>query len=225
MEPVLRDLDRDGVLDLAYSNGDEIMCLSGQTGRTIYHAQQGGDAAWQPILLDHPEGTVLVLVHREWRKEETTIERVLLPSGKRLPTVTVPLDFGYAPFQPTAPGAEQLRVYGKYVLKLRSTEPVLTVNRVASGVELDLSDARSALQPTRWKGQEVLMYIEEFTRQSSQQSRLHVVDPVTFRVHASYALPGSSESRPQLLDVDGDGRVELLYGCRDGMLYCHSIPQ
>jgi hypothetical protein len=69
----------------------------------------------------------------------------------------------------------------------------------------------------------VLLQIVE-TAHGKEYGLLELLDPSTLHLVASFDLPGRCESRPHLLDVDGDGALELLFGCANGVFYCHEIP-
>jgi hypothetical protein len=220
--PVLRDINRDGVTDLVYKLDNDVVCISGQTGKPITHISlpDGYFGYGQPLILEHEGGWMLVV--NEFHPSR--LRRYLLPSGRQLPEVPLDFSFHLPKFDPPTTGEELIFPGEKYYFKVRNGEPALVVDRVGGGNNGLMEFSYGAKRLARWRGKEVLFSIKERAN-ATRTGLLMISDPVTAEVLQVYQLPTFSESRPHLLDVDGDGRLELLFGCEDGKTYCHSIPQ
>jgi hypothetical protein len=50
-----------------------------------------------------------------------------------------------------------------------------------------------------------------------------IVSLSNFQIVGKYSLPSMAEMPPQILDINGDGALELLVNCLDGNLYCYQL--
>lgn len=223
--PHVQDLTGDGVVDLVYYGEDHAVCLSGATGEVLLRHPVGNYFHYQrPTVVSTPEGPVLVQRDYHLAFDKTTLHRTLLPSGKALASTEVD-------------GSCRLETYGSpradvSGLLIRTRSEPHRFN-VAAGTTVPLPVAGSnknyyshcfmGARTAKYKGKEVLVQIVE-TAHGKEYGLLELLDPSTLHLVASFDLPGRCESRPHLLDVDADGALELLFGCANGVFYCHEIP-
>ena len=52
---------------------------------------------------------------------------------------------------------------------------------------------------------------------------LTIVSLKSWRIVGKYSLPSSGEMPPQIKDINGDGKKEMLINCYDGNLYCYQL--
>jgi hypothetical protein len=50
-----------------------------------------------------------------------------------------------------------------------------------------------------------------------------IVSLKSWRIVGKYSLPSSGEMPPQIKDINGDGKKEMLINCYDGNLYCYQL--
>lgn len=220
--PVVKDIDGDGVADLNYTSDQGCTGISGQTGRVLYNLPVRRNAHCQPLILDHEQGPVLAYVSYDWENQTSTIHRVLLPSGKELPFTRTQgyIDLPYS--LPPGNGSAFKCNQEKALIRISADEPAY---RVVHSVDLNYvrSSTFTSLETLNWKGTEAVLEIVEYDY-NTERSMLRVRDAKSWKLLDSFVLPTRTESTPHLIDVDRDGAKELLFGCADGRLYCHEIP-
>lgn len=219
--PAEVEVDGDGVVDLVYSRtGGQTVALSGLTGATLFALDSDASALSTPLILSSPQGPVLLNVSASGR-----VRRFLLPSGRELPPTPLPLDYLTLPRSPV-PGNDRFLVvdHEEKLLRLQAVEPVVTELAFRDRPRFDAWTTFVGHETIDWRGEEAFMRIVEYDR-VRESAVLAVNSVATQQSLATFTLPKTTESMPHLVDVDGDGRLELLYGSTDGVLYCHEIPQ
>jgi hypothetical protein len=223
--PHVQDLTGDGVVDLVYYGEDHAVCLSGATGDVLLRHPVGSYFHYQrPTVVNLPQGPVLVTRKYHQALDKTTLHRTLLPSGKALAATLVE---GYSSMETY--GAPRPDVSGVLVRTSTGTHRfdvaagTTALLPVAGSNKNRYSKCFMGARTAKYKGREVLLQIVE-TAHGKEYGLLELLDPSTLHLVASFDLPGRCESRPHLLDVDGDGALELLFGCANGVFYCHEIP-
>jgi len=229
--PAVRDLDGDGVDDLSYSTHNGVVGISGQTGEVLFDVDINSgwiDYHHSPLILDHSEGPVLLIVEHRYNNErmasDSYIRRVLLPSGDQLPTQ---FEFGYVntPHSLQAGNTHQVMCRNDEKLaKIQSVEPVYQIVDPNDKSHTPYYSTFCSEETLIWKGRTAILEILEYDWKEEKGS-LRILDASTWELLDSFTLPDQTESVPHLIDVDGDGQRELLFGCGNGQLYCHEIPQ
>lgn len=219
--PAEVEVDGDGVVDLVYSRtGGQTVALSGLTGATLFALDSDANALSTPLILSSPQGPVLLTTSAGRR-----VRRFLLPSGRELPSTPLPLDYLTLP-RSSVPGNDRFLVldHDEKLLRLQAVEPVVTELAFRNRPRFEAWTTFVGHETINWRGEAAFMRIVEYDR-VRESAVLAVNSVATQQPLATFTLPHTTESMPHLLDVDGDGRLELLYGSADGVLYCHEIPQ
>ena len=223
--PAVRDLNGDGVRDLIYYAPGSVVCISGQTGAQLLRKAlpRKGDHL-SPCIIDSPQGPCLVTAAYSFERETYYIHRVLLPSGKELAPIPVAQSIYMLAYTPPEPQKSGILILSKtgFTRYDGSSSPPLPLPIDVNGANGSTSRFIGSRTVT-FRGAEVLPDIHESVYQRDG-GLLRFLHPTTLHTEAAFMLPDRCESRPHLLDVDADGSLELLYGCRDGYLYCHEIP-
>jgi len=223
--PHVQDLTGDGVVDLVYYGEGAAVCLSGATGEVLLRHPVGSYFHYQrPTVVNLPQGPVLLTRKHHQSLDKTTLHRTLLPSGKALAATLVE---GYCALETySAPRPDQSGVLvrtnkgpHRFDVAAGTTVPLPVAGSNKNYYSKCFMGARTAT----YRGREVLLQIVE-TAHGAEHGLLELLDAATLHHVASFDLPTRCESRPHLLDVDGDGALELLYGCANGVFYCHEIP-
>ena len=221
--PAVVDVDGDGVLDLVYSSRRNVMVLSGQNGRTLRNLQLYHSYFATPHLIESPSGPVFLYFYRDWDTHTTEIRRINLATGDDLTSSKVPFDF-YEGITQCGISDTWTHNDDGVVLRLRAEAPfVQLLPNPAGRAEVDAGRFYGQDRLT-FRGKEWVAIIEEYDYKTDR-STLSLLEPETWAPAYRFILPAQTESRPHLVDVDGDGEVELLFGSYDGVLYCHEIPQ
>ena len=221
--PVLRDVDGDGVMDFHYSCSNGLVGISGQTGKVLYDIETNYNFRNQPFLLEHPDGPMLVHMDWDWRASVMTVKRTMIPSGKQLPDIQTGGYVHVPNIKACGPNDRLFCQQGPDLVAIHATSPVIETI-VKDDPDISYHSIHYAQETVLWDGTPAVFEIIE-SDPSGKRGLLRVRQADSWKLLDSFTLPDVTESIPHLIDVDQDGRKELLFGCRDGRLYCHEIPQ
>jgi hypothetical protein len=222
--PAVVDVDGDGVQDLVYSSTwEHVTVISGQNGRQLRYLDLPTTAFETPHIIESDGGPVLLAFEREWEPKSTTIHRVNLRTGEELTPSKVPYYFNQSITAPNMSDSWTHNTNG-VVLRLRAQAPLIQLLPNPAGRAETDPGGFYGRDRMKYRGKEWVAIIEEYDYKTDR-STLSLLDPETWAPTYRFILPAQTESRPHLVDVDGDGEEELLFGSYDGVLYCHEIPQ
>lgn len=223
--PAVLDVDGDEVLDLVYTSWRSLTVISGQNGRQLQYLSNLPISYYAtPHIVESPEGPVTLIFRSDWESKTTSIRRFNLRTGQELAQSKVPYTF-YEGISSTTISDSWTHGHQGTILRIRAQAPLVQLlpNPTA---HLDQEPGRRYYSPDfiSYKGKQWVAVIHEFNYKTDE-AYLALLDPETWTMAHRFVLPAQTESIPHLVDVDGDGDDELLFGCYDGTLYCHEIPK
>lgn len=228
-EPAIADLNKDGVEDIIYSSYyTELTAVDGRTGKRIFFYQVNNDETWsllgriKPLISTGNKGVICwIPVKRlkkgnfellglnakgelKFRKSLGKQEDLNLAQNSRNNEagfehgfVDLSKDFQYLNF--TLDGTKE-----------KSSEIAYSAYNIG----------RYADNKIHMNGETCNVILYEY---APEGSTINIVGQKTGVTYLQQVLPESSECMPVVEDIDSDGKLEMLVGCRDGKLYCYSL--
>jgi outer membrane protein assembly factor BamB len=230
-EPAIADLNRDGTDDVIYNaNFQEIIAVSGRTGRELFSYRYDDDketniligrnkpliatfknelVCWIPLQRVKDQSYELRGVTNKgevkYRKPIGKVTNLYLSQNSGMNQVALDngfidleKDFKLVPYKSNESKKDKESNYG----------------------DVTYSGGRYADNKIKMNGELCNVVLFE---SSPEGSTVLVVGQKTCTRYLKQVLPDGSECIPVVQDIDSDGKLELLVGCRDGNLYCYSM--
>jgi hypothetical protein len=229
-EPAIADLNNDGTDDVIYSSFySEITAVNGKTGKKIFGYKTNDNEAIslmgrnKPFISNGKHGIICWIT--SLNKKNNSYELLgLNPKGEMKFRKTL----GSGLYLSRAQNADvnEMGFDNGYIDASKDMKLVHYKSNQYQKQEdnfysnLTYSQGRYADNKIKLKGEVCNVILYEY---APEKSTILVVGQKTGITHLEQVLPDWSESIPVVEDIDSDGKVELLAGCRDGKLYCYSL--
>jgi len=243
--PSVTDVNEDGVKDLVYAGYDDIIyCISGLNGKLLWMLDD--KTTDYSILVDERKvngETEFWLTSYVYNSED----------GKHLLSITRIDRFGKVigkiPLQEENGFTASLNSFtagpGKYLYATEDTLFQIENNKVAKKLYIGeqfqytstWDNSVTNMTITR-NSDDQLFGTDVFTFQGDdsciallsqhdmanfEHAFVTIISLKSWRIVGKYSLPAGSEMPPQIKDINGDGKKEMLINCYDGNLYCFQI--
>ncbi len=228
-EPAIVDLNKDGVEDVIYSSYyTELTAVDGRTGKKIFFYQVNNDETWsllgriKPLVSEGKQGVICWIPVKKLKKGN--YELLGLTAKGELKFRKSLGDREELNLAQNSRNNEAAFEHGFIDL----TKDFKYLNFTLTGTQEKSPEiAYSAYNVGRYADNKIHMNGEYCNiilyEYAPEGSTVNIVGQKTGVTYVQQVLPETSECMPVVEDIDSDGKVEMLVGCRDGNLYCYSL--
>jgi len=228
-EPAIADLNKDGVEDVIYnSNYTELTAVDGKTGKKIFYYQMNTDDNWnllgriKPLISEGKQGIICWIPVKKLKN--SNFELLGLTSKGELKFRKALGKQDVLNLAQNSANNEAAFEHGFIDL----TKDFKYLNYKSIGVQekssensyLSYNVGRYADNKIHMNGEPCNVILYEY---APEGSTINVVGQKTGTTYVQQVLPEYSECIPVVQDIDSDGKLDMLVGCRDGNLYCYSL--
>ncbi len=234
-KPAVSDLNRDGVPDLIYNCRDNYTyAINGENGKMLWKFNHGEIwyCANAPLVVEGRKGKEIYLLS-ERKKENARYgsELVMVKlNEKGIQQKTFPDTYHYSiNYTPVAHSGNLITVDRDSLAILNIKTGELKLQSLAYDDYNKTGDyyyynyyrtvtAQPVLFDILAKGSDQLIITDEY-------GTVQILDGGNFKTLKRYMLPAGTETSSLIADIDDDGKMEMLIGCRDGYLYCYDLKR